>query len=148
MRLIRIFLTSVILGPLLLVTGPSLAFAQSQDSPACAEPAFDQFLLRFGHEISFQEKSVADPLESDFVDPTAEPEPKTVSNQIPLAEVEWPVVADLTMLKKSGHEIEISDEPGGIKKVLIRKPDTGDQQSYYFARRPCWQLVKMSDESL
>lgn len=147
MRLIRLILTSVILCPSLLAISPTSAFAESRDA-SCAELGFDQFLRRFGHEIAFQEKSVADPLEVNFVDPTAEPEPKTITNHVPLAEVEWPVVAELTMLKRSGHEIEISDEPGDIKKVLIRKPDTGDQQSYYFARRPCWQLVKMFDESL
>ena len=36
----------------------------------------------------------------------------------------------------------------GSMKVLIRTPDTSNQQSYYFAQRPCWQLVRMTDESI
>jgi len=137
-----------ILSSMLLLSGPTMVRAGSQPASSCAEPDFDSFLHRFGREIAFQEKSVADPLESAFVDATAELEPQTVSNEIPLEDVEWPIIADMTMLQKSGHEIKISDEPEGIKKVLVRKPDTGDQQSYYFAHKPCWQLVKMFDESL
>ncbi|QDG93784.1 hypothetical protein NIBR502774_14360 (plasmid) [Rhizobium sp. NIBRBAC000502774] len=138
----------LILGAVLHLSGPLTALAGNQQVSSCAEPDFDGFLQRFGREIAFQERSVADPLESKFIDATAEPEPQTISNDIPLKDVEWPVIANLTMLQKSGHEIKITDEAGGVKKVLIRKPDTGDQQSYYFARKPCWQLIKMFDESL
>lgn len=136
------------LGSTAILSGPTMVRAESQQVSSCAEPAFDGFLQHFGREIAFQEKSVADPLVSAFVDVTAEPEPQIVSKKIPLKDVEWPVIADLKMLKKSGHEVTISDEPSGIKKVLVRKPDTGDQQSYYFARQPCWQLIRMFDESL
>lgn len=135
-------------GSALLLSATIAAQANEQQASTCPEPEFTAFLGRFSRDIAFQEKSVANPLEMAFVDATAEPEPKTVSKKLALKDVEWPVMADVQTLSKTGREMKISDEPGGVKKVLIRKADTSDQQSYYFARKPCWKLIKMFDESL
>ncbi len=148
MRSTPSLISAALLGSLVFLAGPTIVSATDQPAAACPEPEFDSFLKRFGHEIAFQEKSVADPLQSDVLDPTAEPEPKMVTTNIALKDVEWPVIADLTMLARGGKDIILSDEADGIKKVLIRTPDTGEQQAYYFARKPCWQLIRMSDESM
>ncbi|MDO7946763.1 hypothetical protein Q6A38_19290 [Xanthomonas euvesicatoria pv. eucalypti] len=41
----------------------------------------------------------------------------------------------------------MSENAGG-RQVLVRTPDSGDQQVYHFAQRPCWTLVKVDDQSL
>ncbi|MGV8960969.1 MAG: hypothetical protein ACOH1V_11405 [Stenotrophomonas sp.] len=122
--------------------------AVADASPSCPYPTFEAFLPHFGNEIVLQEKSVADPLVSEYIDTAAEPEPQLVSQKIPLREVTWPVMPDPATLPRQGREMEVTHQDDGSMKVLIRKPDTSDQQSYYFTQRPCWQLVRMVDESI
>jgi len=33
-------------------------------------------------------------------------------------------------------------------QVRIRATDTSDQQTYTFRQQPCWQLVRVEDESI
>ncbi|MEE7566064.1 hypothetical protein HH297_05995, partial [Xanthomonas sp. Kuri4-3] len=113
----------------------------------CQDADFDAFLRRFGHEIAVQERSVADPLLSQYDDPDAQPEPRRVTERIALHDVKWPVMPDPAALGGK-REMQISEEADGSVRVLIRTPDTDDQQAYYFQRRPCWTLVKMYDQSL
>ncbi len=122
--------------------------AAASAQAACPHPEFDAFLPHFGNEIALQEKSVADPLLSERIDASAEPEPRLVSEKIALRDVTWPVMPDPAALPRDGREMEVSRQDDGSMKVLIRRPNTSDQQAYYFAQRPCWQLVRMVDESI
>lgn len=134
---------------------PAAALAASQpaattaaDATArCAHADFDAFLPQFGREIALQEKSVADPLISERYD-TQGDEPALVTEKVPLSDVTWPVMPNPSGLKDMGREMQVSRQDDGSMKVLIRTPDTSNQQSYYFAQRPCWQLVRMADESI
>jgi hypothetical protein len=127
---------------------PAAHAATSADAAAgCPQAEFEAFLPQFGREIALQEKSVADPLVSERYD-TQGDEPKLVSESVPLADVTWPVMPNPSGLKDMGREMQVSREDDGSMKVLIRTPDTSNQQSYYFAQRPCWQLVRMTDESI
>ncbi len=81
------------------------------------------------------------------LDPDAQPEPTPVTRTVPLAKVEWPVIPNLEAARNGGREVTISEEADG-RRVLVRTPDTGDQQVYHFAQRPCWMLVKVDDQSL
>lgn len=122
--------------------------AASAAAPAtCPDADFDHFVQRFSADIAVQEKATADPLTMIQLDPNAQPEPAPVTRQVPLAEVEWPVIPNLEAARNGGREVVVSDEAGG-RKVLVRTPDSGDQQVYYFAQRPCWTLVKVDDQSL
>lgn len=114
----------------------------------CPYPDFDIFLPHFGAEIALQEKATADPLISESVDVNAEPEPAPVTVSIPLAEVEWPVMPDPASPRSKEREITTTAQPDGSMKVQFRSPNTSDQQSYFFARKPCWQLVRKVDESI
>ncbi|MFI8718138.1 hypothetical protein ACIGHF_09670 [Stenotrophomonas sp. NPDC077464] len=116
-------------------------------SAGCAHADFDGFLPQFGRDIALQEKSVADPLISERYD-TRGDEPTLVAEKVPLSDVTWPVMPNPSGLKDVGREMQVSRQDDGSMKVLIRTPDTSDQQSYYFAQRPCWQLVRMADESI
>ncbi|WP_367347243.1 hypothetical protein [Stenotrophomonas bentonitica] len=127
---------------------PAAPGATTADAPAsCAHADFEAFLPQFGREIALQEKSVADPLVSERYD-TQGDEPKLVTENVPLADVTWPVMPNPSGLKDMGREMQVSRQDDGSMKVLIRTPDTSNQQSYYFAQRPCWQLVRMTDESI
>lgn len=124
---------------------PAAATADAQAN--CPYPDFDTFLPHFGAEIALQEKSTADPLVSEHVDVT-ELEPKQVVQQIALADVEWPVMPDPASPRSKAREITTAPQGDGSMKVQFRTPDSSDQQSYYFAQKPCWQLVRKVDESI
>ncbi|MGV6484046.1 hypothetical protein ACTUVJ_002618 [Stenotrophomonas indicatrix] len=115
---------------------------------ACPHPAFDTFLKHFGNEITLQEKATADPLLDSYVDAGAEPEPRTVERPVALADVEWPVMPDPAGLAGQGRQMQVTAVADGQMQVQIRTPDSSDQQTYTFAQKPCWTLVKREDESI
>ncbi|MFL0348339.1 hypothetical protein [Stenotrophomonas lactitubi] len=115
---------------------------------ACPQPAFDTFLKHFGNEITLQEKATADPLLDSYVDAGAEPEPRTVERPVALADVEWPVMPDPAGLAGQGRQMQVTAVADGQMQVQIRTPDSSDQQTYTFAQKPCWTLVKREDESI
>lgn len=94
-----------------------------------------------------QEKATADPLTMIQLDPEAQPEPAPVARDVPLAKIEWPVIPNLDAARNGGREVVVSEDAGG-RQVLVRTPNTGDQQVYHFAQRPCWTLVKVDDQAL
>jgi len=117
-------------------------------SPTCPHPEFDTFLSHFSREITLQETSVADPLVSESVDMAAEPEPRMVTEKIALRDVTWPVMPNTNTLHKVGRDLKVTAEADGSMAVQILTPDTSDQQTYYFAQKPCWQLVRKVDEAI
>lgn len=123
------------------------AVTAADAAATCPQADFEAFLPRFGREIALQETSVADPLVREHYD-TRGDEPTLVSEKVPLSEVTWPVMPNPSGLKDVGREMQVTRQDDGSMKVLIRTPDTSDQQAYYFAQRPCWQLVRMTDESI
>lgn len=127
---------------------PSAPATATGAAAACAHADFDTFLPHFGKEIALQEKSVADPLLSERYETETHDEPTLVTEKVPLSEVTWPVMPNPSGLKAVGREMQVTRQDDGSMKVLIRTPDTSNQQSYYFAQRPCWQLVRMVDESI
>ncbi|MET3149684.1 UNVERIFIED_ORG: outer membrane receptor protein involved in Fe transport [Stenotrophomonas geniculata] len=114
----------------------------------CPHPVFDEFLKHFGNEIALQETSTADPLLDSHIDAEAEPEPRKVEEKVPLAKVEWPVMPDPATLQRQGRQMQVTRLPDRQVQVQMRTPDTSDQQTYTFAQKPCWQLVKREDESI
>ncbi|KUF32154.1 hypothetical protein AO826_05975 [Xanthomonas phaseoli pv. manihotis] len=81
------------------------------------------------------------------IDPDAQPEPAPITRQVALADVQWPVIPNLDVARSTGREVVVSEDADG-RQVLVRTPDSGDQQVYHFAQRPCWTLVKVDDQSL
>ena len=120
--------------------------APAESAATCPDADFDSFLARFSADIAVQETATADPLAQGAVDPDAQPEPRMVVKEVPLAEVEWPVIPNLKAARNGGREVVVSSEEGGGRQVLVRTPDTDDQQTYHFAQRPCWTLVRVLDE--
>ncbi len=122
--------------------------AEAAGTGNCPHPVFDEFLKHFGNEIALQETSTADPLLDSHIDAEAEPEPRKVEEKVPLAKVEWPVMPDPATLQRQGRQMQVTRLPDGQVQVQMRTPDTSDQQTYTFAQKPCWQLVKREDESI
>lgn len=116
--------------------------------PACPHADFDTFLKHFGNEITLQEKATADPLLDTYIDAGAEPEPREVERRVALADVEWPVMPDPSSLSGRGREMTVTRLPDGQMEVVMRTPNSSDQQRYTFAHAPCWQLVRRDDESI
>lgn len=130
-----------------LPSATAAAPAPAQAAPRCPDADFDSFLQRFSADIAVQEKATANPLTMIRIDPDAQPEPAPVSREVPLAEVEWPVIPTLDEARRGSREVVVSENADG-RQVLVRKADTSDQQVYHFAQRPCWTLVKVDDQSL
>lgn len=128
---------------------PATTVAAAAPAPAasCPDADFSAFLKRFSAEIAVQEKATADPLTMIQLDPEAQPEPAPVARDVPLAKIEWPVIPNLDAARNGGREVVVSEDAGG-RQVLVRTPNTGDQQVYHFAQRPCWTLVKVDDQAL
>ncbi|AJC47604.1 hypothetical protein SB85_11240 [Xanthomonas sacchari] len=80
------------------------------------------------------------------IDPDAQPEPAPVTRSVPLAEVEWPVIPNLDAARKGGREVVVTQNAEG-RQVMVRTPDTSDQQVYQFAQKPCWTLVRVDDQA-
>lgn len=113
----------------------------------CPDSSFEQFLEQFSSQISVQETATADPLTSSHINADAQPEPALETEQIPLAEVVWPVMPNLTQARRAGRQVQLSEE-GQSRVVTLSTPDTSDQQRYHFQRQPCWTLVKREDQSI
>ena len=122
--------------------------APAKVAAACPDADFDAFLARFSRDIAVQKSASADPLTQSHVDAGADPEPRVVTVDVSLAAVNWPVIPDLDAARRGGREVVMTDEPGGVRKVVVRVPDSDNQQTYHFVTRPCWTLVSMSDDTL
>lgn len=129
-------------------SGGSAAPRTESAAATCPDADFDAFLARFSRDIAVQEKATADPLTQGRIDNEAQPEPRPVTTDVPLADVQWPVIPNLEAVKKGGREVVISSKPDGSREVLVRTPDSDDQQRYVFAERPCWTLVRTDDDTL
>jgi hypothetical protein len=121
--------------------------AAAASAASCADAGFDDFIKRFSAQIAVQKTSTADPLTMIRIDPAAQPEPAPVTREVALSEVAWPVIPDLDAARASKRDVLVSGE-GDQREVLVRTPDTDDQQVYTFAAQPCWTLTKVDDQSL
>lgn len=113
----------------------------------CPVEDFQAYIERFGRDLAFQKATTADPLTIARYDVAAEPEPRLVTEFVALGDITWPVMPPLDGLGAQGRVHEVAPADAGME-VRIRTPDTSDQQTYVFARVPCWQLQRVSDESI
>lgn len=116
--------------------------------PRCPAEAFDRFLPLFENDVAVQKAYVTDPLQSDSVDPNADPEPKPVSKSIPRAEVVFPVMPSQAQQTKDG--LVATQTAGGPTEVFVKlvRPDTDYQMTFFFRKDDCWHLYRVKDDSL
>jgi hypothetical protein len=123
--------------------------AATNAAGACPASTFDGFLPAFMDDVSVQKRYAADPLESDTIDPNAEPEPAPVKKMLTKAQVTFPVMPDSARQKKDGLVLKRSPEGDGGFAVELAKPDTDYQMTFHFrSAEGCWQLYRTEDDSL
>ena len=120
----------------------------ASEAAICTVEAFDRFIERFSRDTAFQRRATADPLIVERYDTAAEPEPRRVESNVALADVAWPAMPSLERLADSGRAHTVASGADGRMDVVIRTPDTSDQQIYVFRQTPCWQLQRVIDESI
>jgi hypothetical protein len=126
------------------VPSPTLTSA----APACPSPSFDGFLKAFIESVAVQKAFSAEPLESQTVDATAEPEPALVTKMLTAAELQFPLIPSEQQQAKEGLTMRQSVLENGDTKVTLAKEDTDYQISFYFRKNTCWQLFRIRNDSL
>lgn len=152
----NLLLTAVLLAPLCACsqTGPddhtTVATPSTAGKPTttCPAPTFDGFFKRFADDVALQKIYVTDPLQSDSIDPNAEPEPATVTKSVAKASLSYPLMPD-TATQTTNKLVVTTHHDASDISVQITKPDTDDQRVFHF--RPtdgCWTLYRVEDQSL
>ena len=115
---------------------------------ACPAEDFDSFLHHFANEIAVQKAFVSVPLQSDSIDPEAEPEPAPVSRMLDKSELQFPLMPSEQQQLKQGLSLSKTVIDPQQVKVKLTKADTDYQVSFFFRRQGCWTLYRMQDDSL
>ena len=115
---------------------------------ACPSPNFDGFLKAFIRDVEVQRAFSAEPLESQTVDATAEPEPALVTKMLTAAELQFPLIPSEQQQAKEGLTTRQSVLENGDTKMTLAREDTDYQMSLYFRKKQCWQLFRIRNESL
>ena len=115
---------------------------------ACPSTSFDGFLKAFVERIDVQKEFSVEPLESQTVDATAEPEPALVTKMMTADELQFPLIPSEHQQTKDGLKMRQSVLENGDTKVTLAKEDTDYQMSFYFRKNECWQLFRIRNESL
>lgn len=123
------------------------AEAASDAKPSCRHSDFSAFLEDFSENVSTQRQATSNPLLMESIDAGAQPEPQPVARQVPLADVEFPVMGSAAQRKVEGLEWSTAPVDGDME-VTLRKPDTDMQIRFDFRAQPCWTLVRISDDSM
>jgi hypothetical protein len=124
------------------------ASAPTPAVPACPSSSFDGFLKAFREDVQVQKAFSAEPLESQTVDATAEPEPALVTKMLTAAELQFPVIPSEQQQTQEGLTMRQSVLENGDTKVTLAREDTDYQLSFYFRKGECWQLFRIRNESL
>lgn len=127
---------------------PQAPAAASTPTAACPDTDFAAFLQRFASSADTQRAATANPLTMESVDAEAMPEPRRVTKQVPLAEVTFPVMPAPAQREAEGLQETITEASATDRMVKHAVPDSGVQVRYEFHAAPCWQLVRVSDDTI
>ncbi len=122
--------------------------AAASTMSACPSPDFESFLKAFMADVKIQKKFSADPLESQAIDATAEPEPALVTRMLTATELQFPLIPSEQQQAGEGLKIRQSELESGDIKVTLGKEDTDYQMSFYFKKNGCWELIRIRNDSL
>jgi len=138
--------------------GSSAQLAQSTAAPVtrdqgeaasrCPSQNFDTFLNAFADNIDIQKIFVHDPLESESIDASAEPEPKPVVQTIHMAELKFPLMPSTQQQAQDRLSRSITALSEREMRVVLSKEDTDYQMAFVFHHEDCWTLYRKQDESL
>lgn len=114
----------------------------------CPDADFAAFLKRFESSVEVQRASTADPLVMDSIDSDAMPEPKRVTKQVPLADVEFPVLFGTSQRETEGLQETVTELGPSEREVTHGIPDSDAQVRFNFRADPCWKLVRVSNDMI
>ncbi|MGH8082813.1 MAG: hypothetical protein ACREP7_19705 [Lysobacter sp.] len=136
---------------------PASAAAEQNAAPPPAPPAvpatacpsqdFDTFLKAFADDVDVQKAYTQRPLQSETVDANADPEPKPVTAMLDGDALHFPLMPSNQKQQADGL-VSSQTELNGDKEVMLAKPDTDYQLSFFFRKGECWTLYRMRDDSL
>lgn len=116
---------------------------------SCPATTFEGFLKPFMDDVAVQKRYIAEPLESDTIDPNAEPEPAPVKKMLRKDQVSFPLMPGTARQHTDGLVLKTSAEGGAGYAVELAKPDTDYQMTFHFrSAEGCWQLYRTEDDSL
>lgn len=122
--------------------------APTSAMPVCPSLNFDGFLKAFVGDVELQKAFTVEPLESQTVDATAEPEPALVTKMLTATELQFPLIPSERQQASEGLKMRQSTLENGDTKVTLAKEDTDYQVSFYFKNEGCWKLIRIRNDSL
>lgn len=114
----------------------------------CPAEDFDRFLHHFANEVAVQQAFVSTPLQSDSIDPDAEPEPAPISRMLDKSDLQFPLMPSEQQQLNQGLSLTKTVIDPQQVQVKLTKADTDYQVSFFFRRQGCWTLYRMQDDSL
>ena len=125
------------------------ADAPEPTSPqACPSQDFRTFLTAFANDPGVQEAFTRRPLQSDYMDAAADPEPRRVLRTLDGADLRFPVMPSLQRQEQEGLEMRWTAKGDDKAEVVVFQPDTDYQTVFFFIRKGCWTLDRIRDDSL
>ena len=150
-KVMRLFPISALCLALVACNNPAPGLQTTDHSSAvtCPSQDFNTFLQAFANDVRLQKAFVADPLQSDFVDATAEPEPRPVTRMLTASQLHFPLMPDAQQQVRDSLEtrqITLNATQASVKLVA----EGTDHQIRFFFKRTggCWQLYHIANDSL
>ena len=124
--------------------------AAPEPAPAatCPDADFAAFLTRFEGSADVQRASTADPLTMESIDSDATPEPRRLTKQVALAEIEFPILFDSNRRQTEGLQETVTELGPAQREVTHGIPDSDAQIRFEFRADPCWKLVRVSNDMI
>lgn len=126
---------------------PAVAAAPAAPATACPSQDFDAFLAAFADSAQVQRAFTQRPLRSERVDANADPEPRPVTAMLDGDALHFPLMPSRERQQADGLVLS-QTELNGDRQVMLAKPDTDYQLSFFFRKGECWTLYRMRDDSL
>ncbi len=126
----------------------SLQAVHTAESLKCPSDDFESFLKSYSDSMEIQKLFTSAPLESTAIDPSAEPEPAEVTRMLDANELDFPLMPSLAKQASEGLMSRRSNLSKTNVEVVLFKPDTDYQMSFFFKQENCWKLYRIKDYSL
>lgn len=124
------------------------ATATPASAPVCPAQDISFFIQRFSTDESVQRVFTAVPLISQFLDTGTEPEPTQRTQTLGRDAIVFPVMPLAEQRAQSLLQMQLEDVTQVTARLVLFKPDTDDQISYFFKLDDCWRLVRIDNASL
>lgn len=122
------------------------ASSAEQAAPVCYAGDFKTFLTDFSEQLAVQQQTTLAPLDSQWL-VDGEDDPKPVRKKIPADKIKFPVF-DLKRERTLHHrQIKVEAATATSARVTVAQDDSDISVTYYFRKNPCWQLVRMVDNT-